>query len=77
MLGWFKDEIVRASRIEALLGLRVLRKMGGKNLDGYRAIEPRVPRAIHLAHAARPERRLNLVWTESRTRVKPHACAQL
>src|SRR5262245_44165438 len=31
--------------------------VGGKDLDGDRAVEARVARAIHLAHAARPERR--------------------
>ena len=63
--------------IEALLGLGVLGKMRGKNLDGDSSIEPRVPRPIHLSHPARPERRLNLIWTESRARGKPHVCAQL
>jgi hypothetical protein len=35
---------------------RVPRKRGGQNLDCDVAPEPRVPRAVHLTHAASAER---------------------
>jgi len=38
--------------------------MGRKNLDRDGTFEPRVARAIHLAHATRAQRRLNLVRPE-------------
>jgi hypothetical protein len=48
--------------IEALAELRIQRERFGEDLDGDRALEPRVARAIHLAHPARAERRADLVW---------------
>jgi hypothetical protein len=54
--------------IETLPGLEVLRKMRGKNLDGYDAVKAGVPRTIHLAHAAGSERRLNFVRAKFRAR---------
>jgi hypothetical protein len=42
--------------VESLLGLRVFRKVRGKNLDGDDALEPCIQRAINLAHAASSER---------------------
>src|SRR6476660_2285847 len=42
--------------VKSLLGLRALRKMRRKNLDGDDALEPCIQRAINLAHAASPER---------------------
>ena len=50
--------------VEALLGLRVIGKVGGQNLDGDRAIQTSIARAIHFAHAARTKRRLDLVRSE-------------
>ena len=35
--------------------------MSRKNLNGHRPLQPSVQRTIHLAHPARPEKRLNLV----------------
>ncbi len=39
--------------LHALFQFRVRRKMRGQNLDGNRALQPRVLGAIHLAHPAR------------------------
>src|SRR5882672_9988765 len=50
--------------LEALLGLRIFRKMRRQDLDGYGAVKAGVARAVHLAHAARSQRRLDLIWTE-------------
>ncbi len=50
--------------LEPLLGLRILRKMRRQNLDSHGAVEARVARAIHLAHAARSERRLDFIGTK-------------
>jgi hypothetical protein len=35
-----------------------------KDLDSYAAVEPCIPRAIHLAHSARTKWRLNFVGAE-------------
>jgi hypothetical protein len=43
----------------------VIRKLLRKNLDGDRAVQTRVARAVHLSHSARSEWRNNLVWPES------------
>src|SRR5258708_4593947 len=56
--------------LEALAQFRAVGKMSGKNLDGNDAIEPRVPRAIHLAHPARTNRGENFVGAE------PSSCFQ-
>jgi hypothetical protein len=53
--------------LEALPRLGVGRARAGDDLDGDRAIEPRVPRFVDLAHAARAERGEDLVDAESRT----------
>ena len=47
--------------LEALECSRLLGELRRKNLDGDRAIESRVDRAIHLSHAARADRRDDLV----------------
>jgi hypothetical protein len=52
--------------LEALLGLRIFRKMRREYLDGYGAVKARVAGAIHFAHAAGTERRLNFVRTKLR-----------
>ena len=44
--------------------LRIARKGRRQDLDGNLAIEPRVARAIHLAHAAGSSGRNNLVWSK-------------
>ena len=42
----------------------VVRERFRENLQRHVAIEPRVARAIHLAHPSGAERRKDLVWTE-------------
>jgi hypothetical protein len=48
--------MVLASRSKRLLASGIGGKLCGKNLDGDRAIEPRIPRPIHFAHPACAER---------------------
>ena len=55
--------------LEALPRLRVGRERAREHLDGNRAIEARVARAIDLAHAAGPD------WGDDLVRTK--ACAGL
>src|SRR5581483_4687183 len=50
--------------LEAKLQLRIIREIGGKDLDGDAAIEPRVARAIDLAHASGTEPRDDFVRPE-------------
>ncbi len=47
--------------LEALLPDGIGRKLSRNNLDRNCSIQPRVPRAIHLAHPARAQRRHDLV----------------
>ena len=46
---------------EALLRFGIGREMRRQNFHSDRALEPRVAGAVHLAHAARAERRLNFI----------------
>src|SRR5262245_27976781 len=46
--------------------------VGGKNLDRDLALQLRVARAIHLAHAAGAKRRDHLVRAETHTREEGH-----
>jgi len=48
--------------------------MGRKNLDGDRTVEARIARPIHFAHAARAQRRENLIGTEFGARRECHEC---
>jgi hypothetical protein len=45
----------------------IIRERGRKNLEGDRALETRVARAVHLAHSALTDERQNLVKTDSRS----------
>jgi hypothetical protein len=45
----------------------------GENLDCDLASEPRIPGAIHLSHAAGPERGKNLVRAKKRADCEGHA----
>ena len=63
--------------LEALAQLRVGGERVGQDLDGDGAIEPRVTRAVDLAHPARAERRDDLVRAEPRTRGDSHGAAGL
>src|SRR5450755_2092449 len=52
-------------------------KMGSKNFDRYRSIEADIAGAIHLAHAARSQRRLDLVRAKLGAGSQCHQCAEL
>jgi hypothetical protein len=56
---------------------RVRRKICGKDLDRNIAPQSRVARPVHLAHAARAQRRDDLIWTECGTGFEPHDCREL
>src|SRR5437773_1589988 len=43
-----------------------------EDLDRHDAIEPRIDRAVHLAHTAGPKRCLDFVGTEARACVQRH-----
>ena len=49
---------------EARAQLRVLGEGRAENFDGNDAIEPRVARSVHLAHAAGAERREDFIGAE-------------
>ena len=61
--------------VEALFGLRIVRKMCGQNLYGDGAVESSVTGALVLTHTARAERRLNFIRAELAARSKGHRCA--
>jgi len=46
--------------------VEVVRDPRRQHLDRHFALEPRIPRAIHLAHPAAPDEGEDLVWTEVR-----------
>src|SRR5258706_16428966 len=52
--------------------IRIARKLARQDLDRDGAIEPRVPRAVDLAHAARAERREDVVRAEARAGTQIH-----
>jgi hypothetical protein len=58
--------------VEALPELRVGGDVRRQHLDGDGAIQPRIARAIHFAHAARPERGDDLVGTNSTADSETH-----
>jgi hypothetical protein len=60
----FRSMFNAPAKEESLAGLRIFRQGSGKNLDGHGALETRVARAIHLAHAARSQRREDLIGPE-------------
>jgi hypothetical protein len=48
--------------LEALFAHRITGKLLRQNLDGHRAIEPRIPRAVHLSHPASTQRCADFIW---------------
>ena len=68
MFGWLSDGQQLRFALEARETLGVLRERRGQHLDRDVATELRVPRAVHLAHAAGAERRDDLVRPEAQTR---------
>ena len=57
MFGWFSAEADRASFSKRFRRSRIGGELRRQDLDRDLALEPRVPRPIHLAHPARAERR--------------------
>lgn len=57
------------------LGLGIIGEMRGQDLDRDGAVEARITRAIHFAHAARAQPRLDFIRSEVRARGKGHPCA--
>ena len=60
--------------LEALQPLRFRQDQLRQNFDGYIALQPGVARAVHFAHAARPNRREDFILTESSARGQGHGC---
>src|SRR5688572_29075663 len=58
--------------LEPAEAIGILRDVAWKDFDGNRAIEPRVARAVHLAHAPCTDRRGDLVGAKARTRGERH-----
>ena len=58
--------------LEAAQAIGVGGERGGQDLDRHVAPEPRIARAIDLAHAAGAERRDDLVRAEADTRSQGH-----
>ena len=50
----------------------ILGEVGRQHLDGDVAIEPRVARAVDLAHSAGAQRSQDRVWAEACTRRQRH-----
>jgi hypothetical protein len=50
--------------LEALFAERITRKLFRQDFEGNDALQPRISCSIHLSHAARADRRDNLIWTE-------------
>ena len=75
MCGCESCEIVFASRSKRWRDLRGSREVRRQDLDRHRALQPRVPRPIHLSHPARADRRDDLVRSESGAGGKRHLFA--
>ena len=65
MFGWVSAATARASRSKRASASALSREVRRQHLDGDVAPEPRVARAVDLAHPARPERRRDLVRPEA------------
>ena len=63
--GWLSAASERGLALEASQPLGVLRHVLREHLDRHVAPEPRVPRPVNLPHPARPQRRKDLVGTET------------
>ena len=66
--------MARASRSKRFAELRIGGERLGQDLDRDNAIETRVARFVDLAHAARAERRDDLVRAETGAGGKRHVC---
>src|SRR5437016_11390551 len=63
--------------LEPLLVHRIRRKLRRQNLDGDTTLQPRITRAVHLAHAARTQWREDFVGPEFGARSKRHTWPRL
>ena len=82
MFGWFSAETARASCSKRRRRSASSENDGRQDLDRDLAPEPRVARAVHLAHAAGAERRDDLVGAEARAggvraQFSPTRCTRL
>ena len=68
MFGWLSGARGPRLLLEAAQALGIGREDGGQHLDRDVAPEPRVARAVDLAHPARAERDEDLVGAEARCR---------
>src|SRR5690242_2659933 len=58
--------------IESRATVGIVTELARQNLDGYRAIEPRIACLIDLAHATRAERLEEFIRAETRAQAKAH-----
>ena len=65
MCGWFSDAMARASRSKRARRSGEAGNLLAQDLDGDGTVEPRVPRVVHLSHAAGAERADDLVGSEA------------
>src|ERR1700681_1267547 len=63
--------------LEAVQPVTVCGERGGQNLDRHTAIKSRIPRPVHLSHAARTKWGLDLIGTEFCARGQCHPSAPL
>ena len=73
MLEWFSEASTRASRSKRASRFRIPHQSLRQDLDRHIPVEPAASSAIHLAHAAGPDRRQDLVGAEARTGRERHA----
>jgi hypothetical protein len=62
--------------LDAVAGFGVGRERAGEHFDRDVAIEARVSRSVHFAHAARAKRRDDFVGTKTRPRFERHVNAE-
>ena len=72
MLGWFSEARTCASRWKRASRSAIAGEGFGQDLERDVAIQLRVARAIHLAHAARAERGKDFVRAEAGAGSKGH-----
>jgi hypothetical protein len=65
MFGWFSAAGVLALLLKVPQSIRLGHKILRQHLDRHIAVEARVARAEYLAHPARADGRVDLVWADS------------
>jgi hypothetical protein len=61
ILGWLSEEAACALDLEPPQAIGGIDLPGGQHLDGDQPIEPRITRAVDLAHSAGSQGRHNLI----------------